>query len=200
MPKKEQEREQKKTSTKKKKYVRRDWKQLEKEFLLGDYKSLTAFFKEKGISKNKSSNKMTKTWLEKKQQKETLKTSKIVEKVIEKEANKEANKIVSTKDTATKLLEKINESMEELNKYLAKNTRKTKTIEYNVQVGKPSKEIIDETEELREVISLIDRSGLKQLTSALKDVNDVLNGGNDPNASNSFAKSIEEAWSKRNEH
>ena len=90
--------------------------------------------------------------------------------------------------------------MEELNKYIAKNTRKTKTIEYNVQVGKPSKEIIDETEELREVISLIDRGGLKQLTSALKDVNDVLNGGNDPNASNSFAKSIEEAWSKRNEH
>ena len=195
MPKKEQ----KKNSTKTRKYVRRDWKQLEKEYILGDYKSVNDFFKKKKIPNNGTNKKHTTGWSEKKRKKQEKQKNKTIEKVIEKEANKEANKIVSTKDTATKLLEKINESMEELNKYLAKNTHKTKTIEYNVQVGKPSKEIIEETEELREVISLIDRSGLKQLTSALKDVNDVLNGGNDPNASNSFAKSIEEAWSKRNE-
>lgn len=196
MPKKEQ----KKTSTKARKYVRRDWKQLEKEFLLSEYKTITDFFIAKKIPDNARTRINAKGWTKKKKENCKKRVEKTIEKVIEKEANKEANKIVSTKDTATKLLEKINESMEELNKYLAKNTRKTKTIEYNLQVGKPKKEIIDETEELREVISLIDRSGLKQLTSALKDVNDVLNGGNDPNASNSFAKSIEEAWSKRNEH
>ena len=37
-----------------------DWKQLEKEYILGDYKSISAFLREKGISRNKTTNAQTK--------------------------------------------------------------------------------------------------------------------------------------------
>lgn len=37
-----------------------DWKQLEKEYISGNYKSINAFLKEKGISRNKTTNTQTK--------------------------------------------------------------------------------------------------------------------------------------------
>ena len=39
-----------------------DWKQLEKEYISGNYKSINAFLKEKGISRNKTTNTQTKEW------------------------------------------------------------------------------------------------------------------------------------------
>lgn len=37
-----------------------DWKQLEKEYILSDYKSVSSFLKDKGISINGSTKKSTK--------------------------------------------------------------------------------------------------------------------------------------------
>ena len=37
-----------------------DWKQLEREYILGDYKSVSAFLKEKGIKQSGSTKKSTK--------------------------------------------------------------------------------------------------------------------------------------------
>ena len=37
-----------------------DWKQLEKEYILSDYKSVSAFLKDKGIKQNGSTKKSTK--------------------------------------------------------------------------------------------------------------------------------------------
>lgn len=176
-----------------------NWQKLEKEYILGDYKSLSAFLKEKKIPNNGSTKKSTKGWKDKKVLKEKEKSTKTIEKTIEKEAEKEAQKIINTKNTAEKLLIKINESIEELNKYFSKNTTKTKTIKYDYKVGKPSKEIIEETEVINEFMSIIDRGGLKQLTSALKDINEILNNNNSQNSSETFADEIEKAWRNRNE-
>ena len=176
-----------------------NWKELEKEYILGDYKSVSAFLKDKGIARNKTTNNETKGWKEKKQQKNIQKTSKTIEKVIEKEADKEAKKILNVKDTAEELLNKVNESISELNKYLKKNTKKTKVIEYDYTVGKPSKETIEENEEIQEFFSIIDRSGLKQLTSALKDINDILNNNENSSTDGSYLDELEQAWRKRNE-
>lgn len=191
---------EKKTPKKRKKNVKRDWHKLEKEFLLGDYKSVSAFLRKKKIENNSHARKNTLGWATKKKQKNDIIVAKTIEKVIEKESTKEANKIVNTKDTATKLLEKINLSIEELNKYFSRNTKKTKTVEYDNDIRKPTKEVVEETEEVSEFFSIIDRSGLKQLTSALKDINDILNNNNDSsNNSTSFADEIEKAWRNRNE-
>ncbi len=175
-----------------------DWQNLKKEYILGEYKSVSEFLKDKKIPRNGSTQKNVKGWNEEKVQKKCKKSSKVIEKVIEKESEKEAKKIVNIKDTAEELLNKINESLQELNKYFSRNTKKTKVVEYDYKLGKPSKETIEENEEIQEFFSIIDRGGIKQLSSALKDVNDILNNGNNSNENN-YLDELEKAWRVRNE-
>ena len=68
-----------------------DWKQLEKEYILSECKSVSSFLKEKGIKPNGSTKKNTKGWKKKKVQKEYKKSTKIIEKVTEKEIEKEVD-------------------------------------------------------------------------------------------------------------
>lgn len=154
------------------------WQELEREYILGDYKNVSVFLKKKGIPNNGSTRKKTSGWRDKKRQKEEDIKTKTVQKVIEKESEKVAEKIVNVKSVADELLKKVSESLDELNKYIARTSKKTKTIEFNYKVGKPSKETIDEEEIIKEYVSIIDRNGVKQLASALKDLNDILNDNN----------------------
>lgn len=151
-----------------------NWQELEKEFLLGDYKNVTCFLKSKKIPNNGNTRASTKGWRDKKRQKEEIIKTKTIEKVIEKESNKTAEKIVNVKNVADELLLKINESITELNKYIAMTNKKTKTVEYDYKVGKPSKEVTEENESASEFFSIIDRKGIMQLAAALKDLNDIL--------------------------
>ena len=47
-----------------------DWENLEKEYILGNYKSVSAFLKEKGVPNNGSTRKQTSGWKDKKKDKE----------------------------------------------------------------------------------------------------------------------------------
>ena len=170
-----------------------DWKQLEKEYILGDYKSVSSFLKDKGINNNGTTRKHTSGWKEKKVLKEDKKSTKVIEKVLEKESEKEADKIIQIKDVANDLLNKIVQANNELNMHIARNKKKTKTVEYNYDMCKPSKEIIDEEEEIKSYIDIIDRKGLKELTSALKDLSDILGTKEDDDENdNSFIEALNE--------
>lgn len=151
-----------------------DWKQLEKEYILGDYKSITDFFKNKNIKDNSRNRIHTKEWKNKKWKNSEKKVEKTIEKTIEKESEKEAKKIVQIKDVANDLLNKIVQANNELNIHLVRNKKKTKTVEYDYTTNKPSKETIEEEEEINSYTDIIDKNGLKQLTSALKDLEDIL--------------------------
>ncbi len=175
-----------------------DWKQLEKEYILSDYKSVSSFLKDKGISMNGSTKKSTKGWKNKKVLKEDKKSTKIVEKVIEKESEQEAKKIIQVKDVANDLLAKIVQANTELNMHLARNKKKTKTVEYDYKCNKPSKETTDEVEEIKSYIDIIDRKGLKELTSALKDLNDIINNKqNEKSNTESLAEAIQKAYESK---
>lgn len=152
-----------------------DWKQLEREYILSNYKSVSSFLKDKQIPINGSTKKSTKGWKSKKVLKEDKKSTKILEKVIEEESEKEAKKIIEIKDVANDLLLKIVQANSELDRHIAKAKKKTKKVKYDPKALKPSQETIEETEEIKDYVSIIDRNGLKQLTSALKDLNDILN-------------------------
>lgn len=85
--------------------------------------------------------------------------------------------------------------------HLARNKKKTKTVEYDYKTNKPSKETTDETEEITSYIDIIDRKGLKELTSALKDLNDILDPKEDGNdEDNSFIEALkgktEDIWNE----
>ena len=126
-----------------------DWKQLEKEYVLSDYKTVSAFLKDKGIKQNGSTKNRTKGWKNKKVLKEDKKSTKTIEKVIEKESEKEAQQIADIKSIANDLALNIIKANTELH------------IHMYMFGGQ------------HEVI--IDAGNLKKLTSALKDINDILN-------------------------
>lgn len=185
-----------------------DWNQLKKEYILGDYKSVSQFIKSKKMPYNGTTKTKTKGWSEEKRLKQDQKTTKVIEKVIEKESEAEAQKIVDVKDVAQELLNKIIVANSELNMHLARNKKKTKIVEYDYDCNKPSKEVVDEKEEITSYIDIIDRQGLKQLTSALKDLSEILNpknsdGENDNNEDNSFVTALngktEEIWNEEKE-
>ena len=96
-------------------------------------------------------------------------------KTLDKISNKQADKMARIDDLADKLLEKLEQAITELDLQLAKHTDKTKTIEYNndLRPDKPTKEVVHEEEKLLEVKSIVDRQGLKQIASALKDIKEV---------------------------
>ena len=167
-----------------------DWTQLEKEYISGNYKSINAFLKEKGISRNKTTNTQTKEWNIKKHQKNIKKTSKTIEKVIEKEAEKEAQQIVDIKSIANDLALNIIKANSQLETHLVKNKKKTKKVKYDYKANKPSEEEIIENEEIETMKGIIDRQGLKMLASALKDLNEII--GNDKEANKETLDKLDE--------
>jgi rRNA pseudouridine-1189 N-methylase Emg1 (Nep1/Mra1 family) len=90
-------------------------------------------------------------------------------------SSKKADKMTRIDDLADKLLEKLEQAITELDLQLYKHTDKTKVIEYNNELrpDKPTKETIHEEEKLLEAKSIVDRQGLKQIASALKDIKEV---------------------------
>ena len=102
-------------------------------------------------------------------------TNKTITKAIDKISTKKADKMARIDDLADKLLEKLEQAITELDLQLFKHTDKTKVIEYNNdrRPDKPTKETIHEEEKLLEARSIVDRQGLKQIASALKDIKEV---------------------------
>ena len=155
-----------------------DWKQLEKEYILSEHKSVSAFLREKEIKNNGTTRKYTKGWNNKKRQKQDKKATKIIEKTIEKESEKEAQQIVDIRSIANDLALNIIKANTQLETYLIKNKEKTKSTTYSPKAGKPQKEKITEKETIDTMQGIVDRQGLKTLTSALKDISEIIGDGN----------------------
>lgn len=158
-----------------------DWKQLEKEYILGNYKTISAFFKDKGINNNAYIRRNTKGWKEKKTQNSDKKVAKTIEKVTEKEAEKEAQQIVDIKSIANDLALNIIKANSQLETYIVKNKKKTKKVKYDYKANKPSEEETTENEEIETMQGIIDRQGLKMLASALKDLNEIIGNNKEAN-------------------
>lgn len=158
-----------------------DWKQLEKEYILSDYKSVSAFLKDKNIKNNGTTRKYTSGWKDKKRQKEDRKATKTIEKVTEKEAEKEAQQIVDIKSIANDLALNIIKANSQLETYIVKKKKKTKKVKYDYKVSKPSEEETTENEEIETMDGIIDRQGLKMLASALKDLNEIIGDNKETN-------------------
>ena len=100
---------------------------------------------------------------------------KTITKALDKISTKKADKMARIDDLADKLLEKLEQAITELDLQLFRHTDKTKVIEYNNdrRPDKPTKETIHEEEKLLETKSIVDRQGLKQIASALKDIKEA---------------------------
>lgn len=72
-----------------------------------------------------------------------------------------------------RLLDKIEKSISEIDRCIVKNKERTKTVEYDYDTKKPLSETVEEKEDIRVIEGMIDKMGLKQLVSTLKDIKDI---------------------------
>ena len=100
---------------------------------------------------------------------------KTLTKTLNKISNKQSDKMARIDKLTDQLLDKLEQAISELDLQLYKHTDKTKVIEYNNdrRPDKPTKETIHEEEKLLEAKSIVDRHGLKQIASALRDIKEV---------------------------
>lgn len=116
-------------------------------------------------------------WFDKRKEQREKIRKKAEEKTVEKLAEREANRLLRISNAADRLLEKIEQATEQLDQFIVTNKVKQREVKYVNQkagFGKPQKEITKEVEDKRIVkADHLDRLGLKQLASALKDLRDI---------------------------
>lgn len=97
------------------------------------------------------------------------------QKLIEKSSDADADRIARILSIADKAAEKAEQALGELEQYVVRDKKKVKTVEYNDEtaIGKPTKEVIDETESINIANGPVDRLGLSQVTGALKNLKDI---------------------------
>lgn len=105
------------------------------------------------------------------------------QKIIDKSSEQDADRILRLLRIADTASEKAEKALEQLETYMVKNKTKTRTIEYKDKnaVGKPTKEIVEEKEDIVSVSGMIDRKGLLYITNTLKNLKDIYNVDNDTN-------------------
>ena len=149
-----------------------DWKIIKAEYIAGGttYRKLAEKY---GLSRSKLQAKATKeNWVGLKGQAQAKTESNLVESISKQQTQEALNTLDKIETLTDKLLEKIEQAINELNVQLYKKVNKTKEIEYNndKRPDKPTKETIHESEEVIEVSTIVDRSGLKAIASALRDI------------------------------
>ena len=102
-------------------------------------------------------------------------TQRTLQKAMEKSADKDADRILRLLQIADMATDKAEQALEELEQYVVRDKKKVKKVEYkdNTAIGKPTKEVIEETENVRAVQGPIDRLGLSQVTNALKNIKEL---------------------------
>ncbi len=149
-----------------------DWKSIRNEYIADESSSYRKLAKKYGVSLTAITKRSKEEdWIGQRKQ---LK-DKTITKSIEKMSQKTADKLSRVSDLTDKLLDKLEQAIEELDIQLYKNVVKTKEIEYNnhLRPDKPTKEIIHEEEKVLEVKTIVDRGGLKAIASSLRDIKEI---------------------------
>ncbi len=148
-----------------------DWQAIKTEYLTTDtsYRKLAQKY---GVNATTIAKRASKEdWVSHRQQQ----ASKVLSKTLAVATKKKVDRLTRIQDATDKLLDKIEQAITELDRHLVTESKKIKVIEYNnaERPDKPTKETITEQEKLIEYTSLIDKAGLKQIASALKDIKEV---------------------------
>lgn len=154
-----------------------DWIKIRNEYINGNI-SYRKLAEKHGVSFSTMQGKAREEkWFEKRKAQRDKIEEKTIQKTAELLAQREADRLLRISNAADRLLEKIEEATEQLDQFIITNKVKQKEVKYvsdKAGFGKPEKEIVKEVEDKRVVkADHLDRLGLKQLTSALKDLRDI---------------------------
>ena len=149
-----------------------DWKKVKAEYITDESSSYRGLSKKYNIPLGTLTKRAKKeNWVELKKQHGDRTVAKTV--VIFEE--KQVFKMKRIQDITDKLLDKLENAVEELDLQLFKSVHKVKEIEYNnfERPDKPTKEVIHEQETVSEVKTIVDRKGLQLVAAALKDIKEI---------------------------
>ena len=149
-----------------------DWKKIKTEYITDTSSSYRKLAKKYNISLGSLCDRAKREkWAELKKQNYDKSVTKQVAAVEE----KQIARLVRIQNLTDTLLDKLEQAVNELDIQLVKHTEKVKEIEYNNEIvpDKPTKEIINETEEILEVRSIIDRKGAELIANAITKIKDI---------------------------
>jgi monoamine oxidase len=149
-----------------------DWNKIKSEYITDDASSYTKLAKKYGIARSTIANRAGREgWAS---DKERYRND-LVTKTVAAVQKKQVDKMQRIQDITDKLLDKLEQAVNELDRQLLRDVTKVKEIEYNndLRPDKPTKEVITEREIIRDVSTIIDRAGLKAIASALRDIKEV---------------------------
>lgn len=154
-----------------------NWNKIKNEYING-YISQRKLAEKHGIPYQTLRDRAIKEkWSDKRKAQRAKIGEKTEQKTAELLAQREADRLLRISNAADRLLEKIEEATEQLDQFIVTNKLKSKEVQYvhdKAGFGKPQKEIVKEVEDKRIVkADHLDRMGLKQLTSALKDLKEI---------------------------
>ena len=150
-----------------------DWDKIREEYIADESTSYRKLAAKYGVGFNALSRRAREEgWPELRQQC----VDETITKTVEKISQNRANKLDSVMDAADQLIKKVMDAIKELDKKTVKKVTKTKKVEYDNAncPDKPTGETVTETEEYETIDALLDRQGIKALTSALRDLMEVL--------------------------
>lgn len=152
-----------------------DWKRIKAEYIAGGT-SLRKLADKHGVSFSTIQKKsMEEKWGELRKKSRRKEEEKIINSVSSEGAKKALNKLERVSNLTDKLLDKLEQAINELDLQLCKQVEKTKVIEYknDKRPDKPTKETIHEEEKVLEIRTIVDRSGLKAIASSLRDIKEI---------------------------
>lgn len=156
--------------------TRHDWPALKREYLHGDFVSVRAFARFKGINHIVVATNAT-GWSQERKALAERKSARTIERTLEKTVEAESDIMVRLLASAARLTTKLEEAVEQLDALTITKRKRTKKTKFDPETGKPNDETTTDYETLETAYTIIDRQGLRLLTAALKDIRDVAKDG-----------------------
>lgn len=153
-----------------------DWLKIKSEYVNGNISLRKLAEKTDGVTYSQMAKvAAAEKWKEAREKQRIKIESKQNQKIAEVIAKKEASRVERLLSLSDQLTDRIEQAIAELDQAQVTNKVKTKVIEYknSKRPDKPTKEIIQEKEEILAVASIVDRKGLQQVATALKAVWDM---------------------------
>lgn len=152
-----------------------DWTQIRMEYITTDttYRQLA---KKYGVSKNTISRRAkNEEWIHERDRYWTEIGTEVVQRVQECEIDEKVAAAVRINAIADRLLDKLEEAVEQLDRYQVQERNRCKTVLYDRTEDdrRRTVETVSETESRKWISGDIDREGLKKLASSLKDIREI---------------------------
>ena len=149
-----------------------DWEKIEIEYITNPSTTYNGLAEKYDVSCHTLYKRAKKGQWSEKRRKSCEKSVKKAVVSFERRQEKRMNRVL---DIADRLLDRLEEAVEELDIAQVRKVVKTKEIEYNNEKNPkaPTKEIVTEKEQILEVESVVDKNGLRSIAAALLSIKDV---------------------------